>query len=227
MGTLRLGGYEMNNKSDAMPAMDEAFWDERYGSAHRVWSGNPNPQLLAEATDLTPGTALDVGAGEGADTIWLAKRGWQVTAADLSSIALARGREHADEAGAEIAQMITWLHADLGKWEPPAAGFDLVTLQFFHLPSTIRVPIYERLASAVADEGVLLIVGHHPSDLETTARRMPTADPLFTPEQMVDELGDGWKILVAESRPREAVDPEGEAITIHDSVIVAQRTGSA
>lgn len=216
----------MNNTSDAMPAMDEAFWDERYGSAHRVWSGNPNPQLLAEAATLIPGTALDVGAGEGADAIWLAQQGWQVTAADLSSIALGRGREHAEEAGADIAEKITWLHADLGEWESSGPGFDLVSLQFFHLPSAVRVPIYERLAAAVADGGVLLIAGHHPSDLETTARRMPTADPLFTPEQMVAELGDGWKILVAESRPREAVDPEGETITIHDSVIVAQRTGT-
>src|SRR6266702_6994197 len=77
------------------PVFDEGFWDERYRSARQVWSGNPNPQLIAEATALPPGRALDVGCGEGADAIWLARRGWSVVAADISGVALERGRQHA------------------------------------------------------------------------------------------------------------------------------------
>ncbi len=73
---------------------DEDFWNERYRSSERVWSGNPNPQLVAEVAGLAPGRALDVGCGEGADAIWLARRGWDVVATDISGVALERAAQH-------------------------------------------------------------------------------------------------------------------------------------
>ena len=94
-------------------AMDEAFWDGRYRSVGSVWSGRPNPHLVAEVAGLVPGTALDVGCGEGADAVWLATRGWRVTAVDISTVALERGTARAVEAGGGVAQRIDWRHADL------------------------------------------------------------------------------------------------------------------
>src|SRR5579859_3036709 len=91
--------------------MDQAYWEERYRSSNALWSGNPNPQLVSEATDLAPGSALDVGCGEGADAIWLADRGWLVTAVDISTVALERGAARAREAGPAVAKRITWSHA--------------------------------------------------------------------------------------------------------------------
>jgi len=75
----------------------EALWDERYRSSSALWSGHVNPSLAAEAIDLAPGSALDVGCGEGADAIWLAEQGWLVTAVDVSAVALGRGAAHALE----------------------------------------------------------------------------------------------------------------------------------
>ena len=98
------------------------FWDERYRSAQRVWSGDPNPQLVAEVTDLPPGRALDVGCGEGADAIWLARSGWTVVAADISGVALERGAQHAREAGPDVAARIEWRQADL--LASPPESFD-------------------------------------------------------------------------------------------------------
>src|SRR4051794_28076387 len=89
------------------------FWDERYGSADRIWSGKPNPQLVAVAADLEPGTALDAGSGEGADAHWLAAHGWRVTALDVSAVALERAAAHGPP---EVA--ITWQQADLTVWRP-------------------------------------------------------------------------------------------------------------
>src|SRR2546430_12503786 len=116
----------------------QEFWDERYRSSDRVWSGEPNPRLVERVSDLTPGTALDVGSGEGADAIWLAARGWQVTAIDVSTVALDRAAERAAEAGAEVANRITWQQADVLTWDPAPLQFDLVSAQFMHLPTLAR-----------------------------------------------------------------------------------------
>ena len=86
----------------------QEYWDERYGSAGAIWSGNPNPHLVAHVADLAPGSALDVGSGEGADAIWLATRGWQVMGIDLSTVALERAAQLASRAGQDIAERITW-----------------------------------------------------------------------------------------------------------------------
>jgi SAM-dependent methyltransferase len=205
--------------------VDEAFWDERYRSAPKVWSGKPNPHLVADAAELSPGSALDVGAGEGADTIWLAEQGWTVTGIEISGVALERARKEAAERPAAVAERITWLHADLAEWEPPVDAYDLVSIHFMHLLPAERTPMYRRLAASVTPGGVLLVVGHHPSDLETTARRPPDPDLLFTADALAEDLGEGWTILAQDARPRTAVDPEGETITIHDAVLVARRSG--
>ncbi|MFD9124108.1 methyltransferase domain-containing protein [Kitasatospora sp. NPDC059571] len=199
-------------------------WEERYRSRPALWSGRPNPQLVAEATGLTPGHALDVGCGEGADAIWLAERGWRVTAVDLSTVALERAAGHAAAAGPQLAARIEWTHADL-RDQPPAAGsYDLVTAQFMHLPGPARRDLFAGLAAAVAPGGTLLIVGHHPSDLRTAAGPRLFPDMLFTAQEVADALDPGtWEVLVAETRERTGADRDGNTVTVRDAVVVAHR----
>ena len=204
-------------------ATSEAFWDQRYQSTSTLWSGQANPQLVTEASDLSPGSALDVGCGEGADAIWLAKRGWLVTAVDVSSVALERGAVHAHDASAEVAQRITWVQADLVEWVPPAS-YDLVSEQFLHLPKVQRDVLHGRLAGSVAPGGTLLVVGHHPSDLETTVPRPSAGGLLFTSSEVAGSLDqERWLVVVDEARARQTLDPDGHVTTIHDSVLRAQR----
>jgi thioredoxin reductase/2-polyprenyl-3-methyl-5-hydroxy-6-metoxy-1,4-benzoquinol methylase len=199
----------------------ENAWEERYRGKNAIWSGRPNPVLVTEVSTTTAGRALDVGCGEGADAVWLARRGWEVTAVDISTVALERAAGHAAEAG--VAEKITFRHADLQK-DPAGDGYDLVSAHFMHLPPEPRRELYTRLAAAVAPGGTLLVVGHHPSDLATFVGRMHFPDMLFTAEEIAALLpADGWKVVTAEARPRPGTDPEGRAITIHDAVLVAQR----
>jgi SAM-dependent methyltransferase len=203
---------------------DQAFWDDRYRCASSLWSGEANPHLVTEAADLVPGTALDVGAGEGADALWLAALGWRVTAVDISTVALERGAAHAAAMDGAVAERISWRHHDLTSWVPPAGSFDLVSAQYMHLPLEPRQALFDRLAAAVAPGGTLLLVGHHPSDRETTIPRPQRDDLFFTGDDVVARLDPHrWEIVTNAAPGRSATDPEGRTVTVHDTVLRAVR----
>lgn len=190
-------------------ALDAAAWDERYRSAPAVWSGRPNPVLVTEAADLHPGTALDVGAGEGADAIWLAARGWHVTALDISTVALERAAGHARAAGDGVTGRTLWQQADVSAWTPQRS-YDLVSAHFMHLPAAQRDVLHRQLAAAVAPGGTLLVVGHASSDLETTAPRWRVPGMFFTAAEVAGPLDPAmWTVIVSEDRPPRHDRPHG------------------
>jgi thioredoxin reductase/SAM-dependent methyltransferase len=199
--------------------LSREFWEQRYESVERVWSGNPNPQLVAAAADLPVGTALDVGSGEGADAIWLASRGWKVTGVDVSQAALDRAARHADAAGVDV----TWRQADVMAWDPAPAQFDLVTAQYVHLPRHARDALHRRLAAAVRPGGTLLIVGHHPADLETTIRRPRLPHLMYRAEEIAIVLDPSEWDIVTSAPQRPATDHDGQQIMITDAVVRAVR----
>jgi SAM-dependent methyltransferase len=210
--------------TDPMSMFGQPAWEERYRSSTAIWSGRPNPQLVDEVGDLTPGSALDVGSGEGADAIWLAARGWRVTGVDFSATALERAGGHADALGTEVAGRISWLRADLTAWTPPPGAFHLVSAHFFHLPEEPRRALFARLADAVAPGGTLLIVGHSAMDLHTTVHRPDIPGTFWTADEVASALDpERWEVLVAEERPRPGRDPEGREVTLHDAVLRGRR----
>jgi SAM-dependent methyltransferase len=220
----------------APDAFDGAFWDERYRSHSSLWSGKPNPHLVSETGGLAPGTALDAGCGEGADAIWLAGRGWRVTAVELSAVALQRAADNARrlgadadaDAAADAAERIEWVHQDLASWEPGPVRYDLVSAQYLHLLPEPRQALFSRLAAAVAPGGTLLIVGHHPSDLQTTMPRPPILGLYFTGDDIASALDPGdWDIVTNAAAERTATDPDGQAVTIHDTVLRARRRNAS
>jgi SAM-dependent methyltransferase len=203
---------------------DEQSFEEMYRSADALWSGKPNAQLVAEAGDLSPGTALDVGCGEGADAVWLAARGWQVTGVDFAATALERAAAGAAAAGQEVAARIEWVRADVTRWTPEPASFDLVAAQFMHLVTEERRALFARLADAVRPGGQLLLVGHDFSDIAAGAHRPEEPERFFTAAEAAAALDPAdWEVLVAEARPRPAHQHEGEHIEVHDAVMRARR----
>jgi SAM-dependent methyltransferase len=202
----------------------QEFWDDRYRSAHRLWSGEPNPQLVAQAADLPAGEALDVGSGEGADAIWLAARGWTVTAVDVSAVALERAAQHFAARGDRVAGRISWQREDLLTWEPGPHRFDLVSAQFMYLPSPALERMHARLAVAVRPGGTLLIVGHHRDDLEANVGRPGPRHMFWCAEQLASALDpDEWEVQVATSIGRTATDLDGQPVTVKDTVLRAAR----
>lgn len=194
-------------------------WEDRYSGEEKIWSGNPNAQLVAEVSGLTPGTALDVGCGEGGDVIWLARRGWTVTGADFSANGLARAARHADEA--RIAQRTGWWQVDARAFAAEGRSYDLVTTHFLHPPDRGMVDVTRRLSEAVEPGGHLLVVGHAPSELFThlTASQRRA---MFLAHDLLPGLPDGFEVLVVEQRPR-TMTRDGATVDVHDSTLLARR----
>ena len=194
-------------------------WDRRYTDREQLWSGQPNGALVAEVSGLTPGRVLDVGCGEGADAVWLAHGGWDVTALEVSGVALARAARHAADAGVAV----HWVHAGMAEAGLPAASFDLVSAQYPALPRTPDGAAENALLAAVAPDGVLLLVHH------AGMENQPVNDSGFDPADyvwpsMVKALLDAsWVIEVDEQRTR--VIPDGGAGAHHaeDVVLRARR----
>ncbi len=201
-----------------------AAWDERYRSRESLWSDEPNPTLVTEVSPLEPGSAVDVGCGEGADAIWLAKRGWRVTGLDISRVALARAATAEERYRSEIATPIVWQQADLLAWTLGDTRFDLVTAHFVQLRVEERVRFLATLATCVAPLGTLLIVGHDPSDLATNVRRPPDPAALYTAADIARALdAQAWEIQCCEMRPRPAIDRDERPATVNDAIVRARR----
>lgn len=200
---------------------EPAGWEGRYADpAVSLWSGRPNPQLVAEVRALTPGTALDVGCGEGGDVIWLAQQGWRVTGADFSANGLARAARHAEEAG--VAQRTQWWQVDARSFDAQGREFDLVSSHFLHPPRGGMVEVTRRLARAVAPGGHLLVVGHSPAAHHTELDPERSA-AMWLASDLVGSLPADFVPLVVEQRPR-VVTRDGETIEIDDSTLLARRS---
>jgi SAM-dependent methyltransferase len=196
----------------------EAAWDQRYAEMGQVWSGHPNGALVSEVTGLPAGLALDVGCGEGADAVWLAGQGWEVTALDVSQVALERAARHAEHAHARV----QWVHAGLVDAQLPAGTFDLVSAQYPALLRTADHTAERKLLAAVAPGGVLVVVHHADVDAaEAKARGFDPADYVM-PADVARLLDDTWQLEVSERRPRHVAGGAGAHHTA-DIVLRARR----
>ncbi len=197
----------------------QAQWDSRYNDQERLWSGRPNGALVAEVAGLTPGRVLDVGCGEGADAVWLAGGGWDVTGLEVSGVALERAARHARDADATI----RWVHAGLVEAALPPATFDLVSAQY---PALLRTPdgLAERaLLAAVAPGGVLLLVHHAGMDAHQPEEGGFDPADYIWPAMVTAVMDDDWEVQVDEQRPRIAPDGGAGAHHADDLVLRARR----
>jgi SAM-dependent methyltransferase len=207
-----------------MDSMDSTAWNQRYADSELVWSAAPNIWVEQLTQDLPPGKALDIAAGEGRNALWLAARGWHVTAVDFSAVALQRAASLAeDRLGRDAGRLVT-LEADVESWVPPARSFDLVLVVYLHLPRQQRSAIMGAAAQAVAPGGTLLVVGH---DLENlTAGHGGPQDPLvlYRPSDLVADIEPAELIVVrGETVVRSLTDGQGQPAEALDALVLARR----
>jgi SAM-dependent methyltransferase len=200
-----------------MSIVEREDWNVKHGEAGPLFGVEPNRFLVAEVEALEPGRALDLACGAGRNAVWLAERGWAVTGADFSDVALGNARGLAAERGVDV----EWVQADLRDWEPPPRAFELVAVLYLQLPAAELQPVLGRAADAVAPGGTLLVVGHDLQNLNGGHGGPQDPRVLFTPEDVVAELA-GLEVEKAERvlRPVETDDGEAQAI---DALIRARR----
>jgi 2-polyprenyl-3-methyl-5-hydroxy-6-metoxy-1,4-benzoquinol methylase len=205
-----------------MSEYDRDSWERRWSQAlrahgDRVAQRPPNAHLAAEIGDLPPGRALDAGCGHGSDALWLAARGWRVTAVDFAATALARARSTAEAMGPDVAQGIDWVEADLATWTPQRDAYDLVVCLYVHVAGSVEEMV-QRMATGVARGGTLLMVGHRPIDPATGAATAAAGQVQVSVEAALAALDPPqWQPIVADERPRSVA---GSGV---DAVIRARR----
>jgi SAM-dependent methyltransferase len=200
-------------------------WEQHYSERDRIWSGRVNVQFADVVGDLTPGRALDLGCGEGADAVWLAERGWTVTAVDISDTALGRAKEAAT--ARDVAQRIDFRQVDLSKGFPEG-DFDLISSQFLHSKVHLdRQPILLKAATALRPGGLLVIVDH--GSAPPWASKLDHDHEFPSAEEVVAVLNlsdDEFERVRVDSVLRQAVGPEGQQRPWMDNVIVLRRRES-
>ncbi|MEU6239070.1 class I SAM-dependent methyltransferase, partial [Kitasatospora sp. NPDC047058] len=133
--------------------MNSRDWDERYTASELVWGAEPNRWVVRELAGLTPGRALDLAAGEGRNSIWLARQGWRVTGLDFSAAGLRRAARLTAGLPAEVAARLTWRQDDARTFPAPPEGYDLVVVAYLQLPAGDRQAALRRAAAALAPGG--------------------------------------------------------------------------
>ncbi len=184
-------------------------WDRRYATPELIWSGEPNRFLRDEAEELAPGRALDLACGEGRNAVWLAGRGWEVTAVDFSAVALGKAGRLADEHGVSLRRV----RADLCEYVPAPGAADLVVVAYLQLPAEQRARVLARLADALAPGGVALVIGHDLTNLADGHGGPRDPAVLMTPEAVAAEL-TGLVVERAERVVRPVATDGGEARAI-------------
>jgi SAM-dependent methyltransferase len=198
--------------------VDARDWDRRWTDKLLHAHGEPSSVVLDTLERLAPGRALDLGCGNGRHAMWLAERGWRVTAVDFSIEALRQARERAAASGIEV----DWVEADLAAYEPPQRAFDLVLVAYLHVPGPERAPIHAKAAAAVAAGGTLLVVGHDVTNIGTGAPGPTNPSLLYTPADIAAELRE-LEIERAEQVRRPTETEDGTPVEAVDALVLARR----
>jgi SAM-dependent methyltransferase len=197
--------------------MDQAAWDERYAGPELIWGSGPNCFVAEELAALPPGRAIDLGTGEGRNAIWLAERGFTVTAVDWSQVGLARAAGLAALRGVSV----EWVHADLLDYRPAPGAYDLVLIAYIQLPAGRLTELARAAAAALAPGGTLLAVGHDRDNLDRGHGGPRDPGVLWTPQVVTAGL-TGLTVQQAEQVNRTVTTPDGERTAI-DTLVRAVR----
>lgn len=199
--------------------MDAAAWDAKYDARELTYGEPPNSTLVDVATALPRGRALDLAAGQGRNALWLATRGWEVTAVDFSAVALTRAHRIASRSPKSVRDRLTYVHADVTT-VLPEPEYELILVLYLHLPHEQRRIVIRNAVAGLKPDGILMILGHHSENISRGVGGPQDPEILYTPKQLASDIGDRAVIHLCEERVRSTND--GIAV---DALLLAGRSG--
>ncbi|MGE3313632.1 MAG: cyclopropane-fatty-acyl-phospholipid synthase family protein [Planctomycetaceae bacterium] len=160
-------------------------WDERYAGDDLVYGAAPN-EFLASMAGLFPesGDALDIGAGEGRNALFLASRGLNVLAVDQSAVGMQKAQRLALERGLKLRTEA----ADLNDFDAGPNSFDVVSSIFVHLPRELRAKVHQRVVKWLKPGGIYLLEAYSPEQLERDTGGPKSLALLASLPTIVEEL---------------------------------------
>lgn len=195
--------------------MDARAWDERYAASELVWSATPNQFVAAELADLAPGRALDLAAGEGRNALWLAERGWDVTAVDFSLVGLDKGRALLERLPGGRDLHVDWVHADVLTYETGPVPYDLALVAYLQLVADERRTAVRRAFGALREGGTFFLVAHDATNIDEGTGGPTDRAVLYSAEEVLADLdGERFEVEVAERVPR--LVPPSDAVHTHE-----------
>ncbi|MEA2057867.1 MAG: class I SAM-dependent methyltransferase [Actinomycetota bacterium] len=205
----------MHDRSDA-DAM-RVVWDERYTEAGQLWGLEPNRFLVEVAEDLPRGSVLDLGCGQGRNSVWLASRGFEVTGLDLSPVAVEQGARFAEDVGVDV----EFAAADIMTWRPEGRTWDVVLLSYIHLPEAGRMKVHATAVESLAPGGRVIVIAHHLDNLEHGVGGPPYPELLLTEDLLREDFAD---LEIDRCEPvLRPVDKDGVSGTAIDILMVAHK----
>lgn len=162
----------------------ERMWSSRFRDAGEdyVFGTTPNRFLAAQSALLASGAnALSVADGEGRNAVWLAEQGLQVTATEISPVALEKARKLA--AGRHVE--VDFVLADAANWDYPEAAFDFVVAIFIQFAEPLqRERIFAGMARALKPGGHLIVQGYTPKQLDYRTGGPSALENLYTADML-------------------------------------------
>ncbi len=163
-------------------------WDARFSTDDYIFGTGPNAWLAQHASLLQPGMrALAVADGEGRNSVWMARQGLTVDAFDISPVGVDKAKRLAADAGVQVNYQVgsvedfAW---KVGEYDAVVAIF----IQFAD-PDT-RAALFRRMKSALKPDGLLLLQGYTPKQLEYKTGGPPNLDHLYTEDLLREAFGD-------------------------------------
>ena len=197
--------------------MDATAWDDRYRATEMLWSVGPNRFVAERLADREPGRGVDLGSGEGRNSIWLAERGWEMTAVDFSAVAVDRGRSRTDA--------VRFVEADVFEWEPEERekGLDLVLVAYLQVDVARFESLVRKCSTWLSPGGELFMIGHDLSNLDEGIGGPQVPEILWELDVILEWLGD---LRVVEGGVVERpVEVDGDVVYALDTLIRARATG--
>lgn len=197
--------------------MDSAGWDDRYKATERLWSSGPNVFVESRLADREPGRGVDLGSGEGRNALWLAERGWEMTAVDFSSVAIDRGRG--------ISDRVEFIEADVFSWvqeEDLEGSLDLVLVAYLQVDMGKLESLVRATSAWLRPGGELFMIGHDVSNIQEGIGGPQVPEILWEADSILEWLGD---LRVIEGGVVERpVEVDGDVRYARDTLIRAGAT---